>query len=66
MNFKIPVYIPKSWPKPKFILHGYIIIATFPPNHEGYYFGGARSKGFATLRNVSKLTFLTRLGTQSL
>ena len=23
----------------------------------GYYFGGARSKGFATLRNVSKLTF---------
>ena len=57
MIFKIPVYIPKSWPKPKFILHGYIIIATFPPNHEGYYFGGARSKGFATLRNVSKLTF---------
>ena len=25
------------------------------------YFGGARSKGFATLRNVSKLQFLTRL-----
>ena len=24
----------------------------------GNYFGGARSKGFATLRNVSKLTFL--------
>ena len=23
-----------------------------------HYFGGARSKGFATLRNVSKLTFL--------
>ena len=23
-----------------------------------YYFGGARSKGFATVRNVSKLTFL--------
>ena len=23
-----------------------------------FYFGGARSKGFATLRNVSKLTFL--------
>ena len=23
-----------------------------------YYFGGARSKGFSTLRNVSKLTFL--------
>ena len=31
-----------------------------------YYCGGARSKGFATLRNVSKLPFLTRLGTQSL
>ena len=30
------------------------------------YCGGARSKGFATLRNVSKLTFLARLGTQSL
>ena len=29
-------------------------------------FGGAQSKGFATLRNVSKLTFSTRLGTQSL
>ena len=31
-----------------------------------FYLGGARSKGFATLRNVSKLTFLARLGTQSL
>ena len=31
-----------------------------------FYFGGARSKGFATVRNVSKLPFLTRLGTQSL
>ena len=30
------------------------------------YCGRARSKGFATLRNVSKLTFLARLGTQSL
>ena len=24
---------------------------------DNYYFGGARSKGFATLRNVSKLQF---------
>ena len=31
-----------------------------------FYLGGARSKGFATLRNVSKLTFLARLGMQSL
>jgi len=26
------------------------------------YFGGARSKGFATLRNVSKLPFLDKIG----
>ena len=26
------------------------------------YFGGARSKGFATLRNLSKLTFLDKIG----
>ena len=39
MNFKIHVYIPKSWPKPKFILHGYIIIAIpTSPHHEGYYY----------------------------
>ena len=30
------------------------------------YFGGARSKGFATLRNVSKLQFFDKLGKQSL
>ena len=27
-----------------------------------YYFGGARSKGFATLRNVSKLPFFDKIG----
>ena len=27
-----------------------------------YYFGGARSKGFATLRNVSKLLFVDKIG----
>ena len=27
-----------------------------------YYFGGARSKGFATLRNISKLTFFGKIG----
>ena len=26
------------------------------------YFGGARSKGFATLRNVSKLPFFAKIG----
>ena len=31
-----------------------------------YYFGGARSKGFATLRNDQSYNFLTRLGMQSL
>ena len=29
---------------------------------ENYYFGGARSKGFATLRNVSKLPFFDKIG----
>ena len=27
-----------------------------------HYFGGARSKGFATLRNVSKLQFFDKIG----
>ena len=27
-----------------------------------YYFRGARSKGFATLRNVSKLPFFDKIG----
>ena len=27
-----------------------------------YYFGGARSKGFATLRKVSKLHFFDKIG----
>ena len=27
-----------------------------------YYFGGARSKGLATLRNVSKLQFFDKIG----
>ena len=27
-----------------------------------YYFCGARSKGFATLRNVSKLQFFDKIG----
>ena len=27
-----------------------------------FYFGGARSKGFATLRNVSKLPFFGKIG----
>ena len=27
-----------------------------------YYFGGAQSKGFATLRNVSKLPFFAKIG----
>ena len=27
-----------------------------------YYFGGVRSKGFAKLRNVSKLTFFGEIG----
>ena len=30
--------------------------------HRTCYFGGARSKGFAMLRNVSKLTFFDKIG----
>ena len=41
-----------------------------PPNNDAQvyasiascYFGGARSKGFATLRNVSKLPFFNKIG----
>ena len=29
---------------------------------EASYFGGARNKGFAMLRNVSKLTFFDKIG----
>ena len=32
------------------------------PRLQGHYFGGARSKGFATLRNVSKLPFFDKIG----
>ena len=31
-------------------------------DHRACYFGGARSKGFATFRNVSKLTFFDKIG----
>ena len=31
-------------------------------NPRDFYFGGARSKGFATLRNVSKLQFFDKIG----
>ena len=33
-----------------------------PQTSSAYYFGGARSKGFATLRNVSKLQFFDKIG----
>ena len=32
------------------------------PSRASYYFGGARSKGFATLRNVLKLQFFAKIG----
>ena len=31
-------------------------------DQSSFYFGGARSKGFATLRNVSKLPFFDKIG----
>ena len=31
-------------------------------NHPRFYFGGARSKGIATLRNVPELLFWDRIG----
>ena len=33
-----------------------------PGSSRDFYFGGARSKGFATLRNVSKLQFFDKIG----
>ena len=37
-------------------------ISFTPGPFANYYFGGARSKGFAKLRNVSKLTFFNKIG----
>ena len=37
-------------------------ICFMPGLAQVYYFGGARSKGFATLRNVSKLQFFDKIG----
>ena len=34
----------------------------FGANFKSFYFGGARSKGFATLRNVPKLPFFDKIG----
>ena len=36
--------------------------ATFWMFPKSFYFGGARSKGFATLRKVSKLQFFAKIG----
>ena len=38
------------------------LIASIKGRLSFYYFGGARSKGFATLRNVSKLPFFDKIG----
>ena len=40
------------------------LLLSFKTNkpHTFFYFGGARSKGFATLRNVSKLPFFDKIG----
>ena len=45
---------------------GWFVEASISSGH--FYFGRVRSKGFATLRNVSKVTLFsgTRLGMQSL
>ena len=43
---------------PSFILIKYLVSVFLYTN----YFGGARSKGFATLRNVSKLPFFDKIG----
>ena len=34
----------------------------FGANFKSFYFGGARNRGFATLRNVSKLPFFDKIG----
>ena len=38
------------------------LIASIKGRLSFYYFGGAQSKGFATLRNVSKLPFFGKIG----
>ena len=51
-----------------FIIFFFIPFTILPPLSLSFYvrihcyFGGARSKGFATLRNVSKLTFFGKIG----
>ena len=40
------------------------VVQSFPRDFapSSHYFGGARSKGFATLRDVSKLQFFDKIG----
>ena len=42
--------------------HKFRLTGLVYPKQHLYYFGGARSKGFATLRNVSKLQFFDKIG----
>ena len=44
-----------------YILLRYVLIYILELS-SNFYFGGARSKGFATLRNVSKLPFFDKIG----
>ena len=41
-----------------FYFYSFILVQS----NYNFYFGGARSKGFATLRNVSKLPFFYKIG----
>ena len=46
------------WLNITYVLSKFVVFLKFTPFSGSYYFGGAPSKGFATLRNVPKLIFL--------
>ena len=53
------VYTNSSYTMMAMICSYYIYLKCGEPS---YYFGGARSKGFATLKKVSKLPFFDKIG----
>ena len=45
-----------------FVEVSFVIMTPTSSLYVHFYFGGARSKGFATLRNASKLQFFDKIG----
>ena len=46
----------------KLTLQLVVVVLNAQTNFRDNYFGGARSTGFATLRNVSKLPYFAKIG----